>query len=80
MFLEPNGDVSLCDRVSIGNIQETTLPDMFNGATYKKCLQGFQDCVGCWLACFVEPFLAIKPENLIRMDFLNRIPKEKDQF
>jgi len=75
LFLEPNGDISLCDRVPIGSLLETPLSSMFNGPKYEERLQTFSECQGCWLSCFVEPFLAIKTENLVRLDFLNRIPK-----
>jgi MoaA/NifB/PqqE/SkfB family radical SAM enzyme len=76
LFLEPNGDISLCDRVPIGNIRKNTLHDMFQGSKYDERIDFFENCHGCWLACFVEPFLAIKPENLIRFDFLHRVPKK----
>lgn len=78
LFLEPNGDVSLCDRVSIGNIRKNPLHSMFEGAIYDDRRRTFQNCKGCWLACFVEPFLALKPENLVRLDFLNRLPRSPD--
>ncbi|MFQ5979547.1 MAG: radical SAM/SPASM domain-containing protein [Candidatus Heimdallarchaeota archaeon] len=78
LFLEPNGDVSLCDRVPIGNIRKVPLHSMFEGAIYDDRLRAFQKCEGCWLACFVEPFLALKPENLVRLDFLNRLPRSPD--
>ncbi|MFX0114365.1 MAG: radical SAM protein [Candidatus Hodarchaeota archaeon] len=75
LFLEPNGDISLCDRVPIGNLHRIALHEMFQGVCYEERLRSFENCHGCWLACFVEPFLTIKPENLVRLDFLHRIPK-----
>lgn len=76
LFLEPNGDISLCDRVPIGNVRKIALHDMFRGPKYEERIEVFEKCQGCWLACFVEPFLALKPENLIRFDFLHRVPKK----
>jgi MoaA/NifB/PqqE/SkfB family radical SAM enzyme len=76
LFLEPNGDISLCDRVPIGNVRKIALHDMFQGQKYEERIDFFENCQGCWLACFVEPFLAIRPENLIRFDFLHRVPKK----
>ncbi|MFX1514172.1 MAG: radical SAM protein [Promethearchaeota archaeon] len=76
LFLEPNGEISLCDRVPIGSLLDTSLHNMFEGPLYAERIRNFSECSGCWLACFVEPFLALKPANLVRLDFLNRIPND----
>ncbi|MFX0124387.1 MAG: radical SAM protein [Candidatus Hodarchaeota archaeon] len=76
LFLEPNGDISLCDRVSIGNLLDMPLFNMFQGPIYEERIRNFSECQGCWLACFDEQYLAVKPANLVRLDFLNRRPKD----
>ncbi len=57
IFLEPDGSISLCDRMAIGNLNEMTLDDMVKTEEYDKSLHGFEDCEGCWMGCFVEPHL-----------------------
>src|SRR5581483_404277 len=72
MFMEPNGDISLCERQPIGNLREHTLEQMFSSEAYKRTLKDFiEPCAGCWYSCFVELPLALKPKNLARLDFLH---------
>jgi len=79
LFMEPNGDISLCDRQPIGNLRAQTLEEMFQGETYKERLEKYiKPCPGCWYSCFVELPLLLQPKNLLRLDFLNhRLPKGK---
>jgi len=58
IFLDPNGDLSLCSREPIGNITESSVSEMLKGDRYKKDLKGYMCCPGCWMACFVEILLA----------------------
>ncbi|GMT49313.1 MAG: hypothetical protein IEMM0008_0852 [bacterium] len=59
-FLEPNGDVSLCDRIAIGNINEQHIDKMVESVQYKISLDDYKECEGCWLGCFVEPALRMQ--------------------
>ena len=72
MFMEPNGDISLCERQPIGNLREDTIEEMFRSEAYKRTFKDFiEPCEGCWYSCFVELPLALKPKNLARLDFLH---------
>jgi MoaA/NifB/PqqE/SkfB family radical SAM enzyme len=58
IFVDPNGDISLCSRKPIGNIHKTTLEEILRSDEYEKDLRGYKKCEGCWMACFVEVLLA----------------------
>ncbi|MDY6933228.1 MAG: radical SAM protein [Spirochaetota bacterium] len=58
VFLDPNGDLSLCSRKPIGNIKESSIKEMLNDQRYEKELEDYRRCPGCWMACFVEILLA----------------------
>lgn len=58
IFLDPNGDVSLCSRTPLGNINEKPIEKIFEGDKYNKELASYRRCPGCWMACFVEILLA----------------------
>lgn len=57
IFLEPDGSVYLCDRTSLGKLDEKPLHKMFEGKAYLKSLEEYKKCQGCWLECFVSPML-----------------------
>jgi len=62
VFLGPGGEVTLCDRTeSLGNLLEKPLLVMMKEAPYRRVIEKFRKCEGCWLICFVEPVLAITP-------------------
>ena len=79
LFMEPNGDISLCDRQPIGNLRTQTLDEMFAGARYfERIEQSIKPCPGCWYSCFVELPLSLKPKNIVKLDFLHqRIPRAR---
>jgi len=58
VFLDPNGDLSLCSRTPLGNIKEQTLDEMLSGDKYRRDVASYRRCPGCWMACFVEVLLA----------------------
>ena len=58
IFLEPNGDLSLCSRNPIGNIFKNSIKEIISSDNYKKDIQTYRKCPGCWMACFVEILLA----------------------
>ncbi len=60
IFLDPNGDVSLCDRHPIGNLLENSFEEMLKTPIYAQKQKDHENCAGCWMACFVEPILAIQ--------------------
>jgi MoaA/NifB/PqqE/SkfB family radical SAM enzyme len=59
IFVDPNGDVSLCSREPIGNIHRSHLEDILLTEDYKKDVEGYKKCHKCWMACFVEVLLAM---------------------
>lgn len=65
VFLEPNGDVSLCDRTPIGNLNTTSMNDILRGTDHRAFLERARKCGGCWLSCFTEPALAANPKNAL---------------
>jgi len=78
MFMEPNGDLSLCDRQPIGNLRTHTIDEMFRGEAYRTRLKEFiEPCTGCWYSCFVELPLALKPKNVLSLDFLHHYTPSK---
>lgn len=58
IFVDPNGDISLCSRKPIGNIHKSELSDILQSKEYLEDLEGYKKCEGCWMACFVEVLLA----------------------
>ena len=58
IFLDPNGDVSLCSRKPIGNLHSSGLGEILGSEDYAKDVEGYKKCPGCWMACFVEVMLA----------------------
>ena len=73
LFLEPNGDISLCDRQPIGNLNEQALEEIFDGEAYDQTVERtLKPCPGCWLTCFVEMPLSIKPKTIASLDFMHR--------
>ncbi|MEX0785163.1 MAG: radical SAM protein [Dehalococcoidia bacterium] len=73
LFIEPNGDISVCDRQPIGNLNEDTLEEIFESDAYQRTVeQSLEPCPGCWLTCFVEMPLSIKPKTIASLDFLHR--------
>lgn len=59
IFVDPNGDVSLCSRNPIGNIHKSSLEDILKTEEYAVDLEGYRKCPKCWMACFVEVLLAM---------------------
>lgn len=60
VFLDPNGDLSLCDRQPIGNLHKTTFEEMLQTTNYQRKQEDHHKCKGCWTACFVEPMILMK--------------------
>jgi len=62
LFLEPDGDVTLCDRnIPVGNLIETDLREILRGEQYQRAVASAGECRGCWMICYVEPMLRGMP-------------------
>jgi len=59
IFIEPNGDLSLCSREPIGNVLESGIEDILKTGLYRSDREKYTRCQGCWMACFVEILLAM---------------------
>ena len=71
IFLAPNGDVTLCDRKPIGNLDSSSLEEILKGKQYLEAVERFRQCKGCWLQCFVEPTMVLQPATLLKLEFLH---------
>ncbi|MCL2154463.1 MAG: radical SAM protein [Leptospirales bacterium] len=58
IFIDPNGDISLCSRKPIGNLYKSELSDILGSERYGLDVRIYKNCEGCWMACFVEVLLA----------------------
>jgi len=68
VFLDPNGDVALCDRMPIGNLNNEKFEDMLHSDIYAKKQADHEKCPGCWMGCFVEPVLTMKRKERKEID------------
>jgi sulfatase maturation enzyme AslB (radical SAM superfamily) len=59
VFLDVNGDLAICSRKAIGNINKQSIIEIFAGEKYRKDVDDYIDCRGCWMVCFVEALLAM---------------------
>ncbi len=61
VFLETNGDITLCDRRPIGNIMDNmSFSEMMKTKKYEESFNSFKKCKGCWIECFTLPMIMIK--------------------
>lgn len=61
VFLEPDGNLTLCDRIPLGNVTSTSLGDILSGSERSAFQRRAEQCEGCWLSCFTEPALMTDP-------------------
>lgn len=61
VFLDHNGDISLCDRHPIGNLKKESFETLLQTALYQEKQNDHDRCEGCWLPCFVEPITYLRP-------------------
>jgi MoaA/NifB/PqqE/SkfB family radical SAM enzyme len=59
-----NGSVYLCRGEPVGDLFSETLKDIFTGDTYRRRLEEYRRCPGCWTACYTQRSLMLKPENV----------------
>jgi MoaA/NifB/PqqE/SkfB family radical SAM enzyme len=73
IFIEANGDITLCDRKAIGNLIKNDLDEIFSSQCYFEFLERAQECKGCWLSCFTEPALAVNSWSFMTPSFWRRL-------
>ena len=54
-FIHPNGDMKVCIGDEIGNLLRQTPAEIFSSERWGKSIIDFQNCHGCWNACYT-PF------------------------
>jgi len=59
VFLDVNGDLSICSRKAIGNVNRQSIVDIFRTDAYRKEIDDYISCRGCWMVCYVEALLAM---------------------
>ena len=64
IFIEANGDITLCDREAIGNLMVMNLEDILHSQNYDEFVRRAKECKGCWMSCFTEPALAVDIKKL----------------
>jgi len=68
-----NGDVHLCFGGPIGNIYKNSIKEIFESEIYKKRLEQYKNCNGCWTSCYTQKYLLLHPQNIT--DFIDNIKK-----
>ncbi len=58
-----NGEVHLCYGDPIGNLFENTLEELFKGDEYRKRLNQYRECPGCWTTCYTQRYLLVHPRS-----------------
>lgn len=51
-FIQPNGDVLVCQGGSIGNLLEQTPKEIIKSEKWADRLASFKSCEGCWNPCY----------------------------
>ncbi|MBU4484332.1 radical SAM protein, partial [bacterium] len=59
VFLDPDGSISMCNRETLGNLNDSNFREILKKDSYKKFVKYCHTCRGCWTACFVEPVLYV---------------------
>lgn len=59
-----NGDVHLCKGNPIGNVFRQRLKDIFSGYEYRKRIEEYKQCDGCWTTCYTQRYLLVRPKSL----------------
>lgn len=58
-----NGEVHLCKGDAIGNLFEQDLEDIMASDQYRKTLEEYSTCDGCWSSCYTQKYLLFHPQN-----------------
>jgi MoaA/NifB/PqqE/SkfB family radical SAM enzyme len=68
-----DGEVYLCRGESIGNLFHRDLEEIFSGEAYRRRLEEYRRCPGCWASCYAERYLLFHPANV--EDLLDTVRK-----
>ena len=58
-----NGEVHLCKGDAVGNLFEHDLEDIMASDQYRKTLEEYSTCDGCWSSCYTQKYLLFHPQN-----------------
>ncbi|MFH1652457.1 MAG: radical SAM protein [Pseudomonadota bacterium] len=67
VFLNPNGDILLCDRTPIGNVAREHFDRIMRSPKYYEHIRRFKECKGCWLPCFVESIIPLSLSGQLKL-------------
>ncbi len=59
-----NGDVHMCKGNPIGNVFREKLTDIYSGYEYKKRIDEYKQCEGCWTTCYTQRYLMVRPKSI----------------
>jgi len=59
-----DGAVHLCYGDPVGNIFNQTLDEIIRSDAYRKRLDEYRSCRGCWTTCYTQRYLLIHPRSL----------------
>ena len=79
VFLDANGDLSICSRQGMWNINEQSIESIFHSDAYKKEVDDYISCAGCWMVCYVESLLAMPKwyQNMVIRKMIKLSKKQK---
>ncbi len=58
-----NGELHLCKGGAIGNLFTQEIEEIFSGNKYKKLLDEYTQCDGCWSSCYTQKYLLFHPKG-----------------
>lgn len=58
-----DGEVYLCRGETIGNIFRQDLMEIFSGEAYRRRLEEYRHCRGCWASCYAQRYLLFHPPS-----------------
>jgi MoaA/NifB/PqqE/SkfB family radical SAM enzyme len=59
-----NGDVHLCKGNPIGNVFRQSLKEIFSSYEYRKRIDEYKSCNGCWTTCYTQRYLLVRPKSI----------------
>ncbi|MFC1683592.1 radical SAM protein [Candidatus Zixiibacteriota bacterium] len=76
-----NGEVYLCRGGPIGNVFQQDLAEIFTGPAYRKRLEEYRSCPGCWTSCYAQRYLLFHPPSFDDLlDTLLRVYRVRQGF
>ncbi|MBN2017261.1 MAG: radical SAM protein [Candidatus Cloacimonetes bacterium] len=58
-----NGEVHLCKGDAVGNLLDQDLENIMENDQYRRTLEEYSTCDGCWSSCYTQKYLLFHPQN-----------------